>query len=606
MKRVFRSLFCLCILGVFVLGLIACEGEEKPHEHTFGEWTETKVATCTEAGEEKRTCIECGEEETREIAALGHDEKADGTSSRCGEILETIGLTYTLKDDDTYEVTGYGGDKTTLTYLKIPSTHEGKKVTSIKSSAFLRCDKLETVDISAGVKEIGSNAFAYCEGLKNVTVPSGVTSIEYGVFFYCRNLPGIELPDTVTSIGEKAFEDCNKLESIVIPEGVVSIGKSAFCSCRNLTAITLPGSLKSVEEMAIYECDSLEKMNYTGDIASWCDISFGGRYTNPLTRTHDLYINDTLVTEIVIPDTITTVKAYAFSGCHSLTSLTIPDSVEVIGECAFSGCAGLTDLTIPDSVEVIGECAFSGCDSLCTVRMSNNIKYIGSGFPQQCCNEYDNAYYIGNETNPYLILMKCKDEDITSVRIADTTKIIYQGAFLGCESLTEINIPDSVIYVYDDAFTSCTSLQYNVKDGVCYLGNSVNPYLLLLDVIDKTASSVTIADTTICILSWALMECTNLTSIVIPQGITCIGDWAFAGCSKLASVTIPDSVLRIGSAAFGLGTYAFLHREELKITYEGTTKQWKQIVKGPQWNLYPGDHTVVCSDGDVEETVLIS
>ena len=41
-------------------------------KHTFGAWTVTKTATCTEAGTSVRTCTVCGAEETRTIPALGH------------------------------------------------------------------------------------------------------------------------------------------------------------------------------------------------------------------------------------------------------------------------------------------------------------------------------------------------------------------------------------------------------------------------------------------------------------------------------------------------------------------------------------------------------
>ena len=71
-----------CAAEIRLTGTKAEGGE---HEHAFGEWTVTTAPTCTEKGEETRSC-ECGETETREIEALGHD-FVNGECSRCEETL---------------------------------------------------------------------------------------------------------------------------------------------------------------------------------------------------------------------------------------------------------------------------------------------------------------------------------------------------------------------------------------------------------------------------------------------------------------------------------------------------------------------------------------
>ena len=54
------------------------------HEHSFGEWTEVKAATCTEKGQRERAC-ECGEKEIEEIAATGHNYESAVTDPTCTE-----------------------------------------------------------------------------------------------------------------------------------------------------------------------------------------------------------------------------------------------------------------------------------------------------------------------------------------------------------------------------------------------------------------------------------------------------------------------------------------------------------------------------------------
>ena len=100
------------------------------------------------------------------------------------------------------------------------------------------------------------------------------------------------------------------------------------------------------------------------DLEKWCKISFKDDEANPLSFAHNLYLNNELITDLVIPGSVTSIGSYTFYGCSGLTSVTIPDSVTSIGDSAFSGCSGLTNITIPDSVTSIGNSAFYGCSAL--------------------------------------------------------------------------------------------------------------------------------------------------------------------------------------------------------------------------------------------------
>ena len=127
------------------------------------------------------------------------------------------------------------------------------------------------------------------------------------------------------------------------------------------------------------------------------------------------------ITKITLPDTIKTIGKCAFYECVSLESIVIPEGVTLIGEAAFAGCKNLESITIPSSVTTIGSSAFNGC----------NLTY----------NIYDNAKYLGNETNPYVVLVAAKSTSITSCKINTNCKLIYSGAFSNCTSLTSIVIP---------------------------------------------------------------------------------------------------------------------------------------------------------------------
>ncbi|MGN1235377.1 MAG: leucine-rich repeat domain-containing protein, partial [Christensenellaceae bacterium] len=171
--------------------------------HVYGEWSVVIPATCTEQGEEERICSKCGEKETRTLNAIEHH-YVSGACEYCGEVLPIINnLEFTLLSDGTYEVSGIR--ICNANEIVIPSTYNGKPVTSIGAQAFYNCSSLTSIEILDGVKSIDTWAL-------------------YG----CSSLASIEIPDSVTSIGDSAFQSCSSLTSIEIPDGVMSIGYRTF------------------------------------------------------------------------------------------------------------------------------------------------------------------------------------------------------------------------------------------------------------------------------------------------------------------------------------------------------------------------------------------
>ena len=198
--------------------------------------------------------------------------------------------------------------------------------------------------------------------------------------------------------------------------------------------------------------------------------------------------------EVIIPDGVTRIGSYAFSGCGSLTGVTLPGITD-IGDHAFAGCENLKGITIPDSVARIGEFAFFGCSGLTDITLPAGVTGIGRFSFGRCFG-------------------------LKSVTLPDSIVSIGEGAFWMCTSLAGITLPD-IDRIEGHVFQGCESLR-----------------------------NVIIPDSVTAIGEEAFSGCESLKSVTIPDNVTAIGEEAFSGCESLRSVTIPDSVIRVGDRAF--------------------------------------------------------
>ena len=450
--------------------------------------------------------------------------------------------------------------------------------------------------IPDSVTSIGNSAFSYCDSLTSVYITDVAKwcGISFGSnpLYYAHDLylngelvTELTIPDSVTSIGSYAFSGCTSLTSVIIPDSVTSIGSSAFSGCDSLTSVVIPDSVTSIGDSAFYYCTSLTSV-YISDIAAWYNISFGNSYSNPLCN---LYLNGELVTELVIPDSVTKIGSYAFSGCDSLTSVTIPDSVETLGEYAFAYCSELSELTLGNSIKLIGDSAFEMCDSLTSVTIPDSVTSIGNY-----------AFY------------SC--DSLTSVTIGNSVTSIGSRAFCYCYKLVEVFNHSSLditagSYDYGDVAYYAIEVHkgeskiVNYNDYLFYTYDGVN-YLFGYVGEDKTVVlPENYKGENYEIYNYAFYQSNDITSVIIPNSVTKIGSYAFSGCDSLTSVIIPDSVTSIGSHAFShcdsltsvtigngvttIGDWAFFDCDSLtSIKYRGTSSQWNSISKGKRWNEY--------------------
>ena len=201
----------------------------------------------------------------------------------------------------------------------------------------------------------------------DVVVYQDIVSREFLIPYYnggiWEKLDNITIADGVTSIGEKAFLNCSSLASVTIPDSVTSIGEEAFSGCWSLTSITIPDSVTEIGGNAFQGTAIANTYVNVSNLAKYCEKNI----SHSLRGSIHILIDGKEVTDLVIPDSVTSIGNYAFYGCSSLASVTIPDSVTSIGKWAFRECSSLASVTIGNGVTSIGQEAFYNCRSLASI-----------------------------------------------------------------------------------------------------------------------------------------------------------------------------------------------------------------------------------------------
>lgn len=244
------------------------------------------------------------------------------------------------------------------------------------------------------VTRIGTSAFSKCNSLQSITIPESVENIGLGSFSSCSSLTSVTIPNSVKSIEDYAFLNCSNLRSISIPKNVEYIGSSAFAGCSLQKWITIPNSVKSIG------AEAFVRTSFYEDESNWCDgilyinnclirvnEDFKGNFSikagTRLIADH-AFENCSNLLAISIPNSVESIGPFIFSGCHSLTSITIPNSVKSIGIGAFCDCFSLASITIPNSVESIESCAFLNCNTLHFVVIPDSVTSIEDGVFEGC------------------------------------------------------------------------------------------------------------------------------------------------------------------------------------------------------------------------------
>ncbi|MBO5286850.1 MAG: leucine-rich repeat domain-containing protein [Clostridia bacterium] len=475
---------------------------ELPHEHTYGGWSTIQEPSCTEPGLRVKSCG-CGVTKTEEIDATGHTEEiipgkeatcketgltAGKKCSTCGEIIveqETV-----LVGDHFYvdQICKFCGKDVSSTGLAFTMSNDGEYA------------------ILSGIGDCWD---------KEIYIPS-----------VYRNLP-------VRRIESCAFQNKTYITGIHMSNSITMIDSDSFKGCTGLKNITISNSITTFDTSLFADCTSLNNVCYSGTIEQWCNISFPSVESNPLHSGAQLSLNGKVVSDVVLPETVTAINSYAFYGCTSLKKIMLHNNVVSIGNCAFDNCASLKS------------------------------------------NEHKNAYYLGTEDNPYFALINICDTSVQKITVSNDTVVIQGGVLRDCHKLESLDLPfvggylnatrDSIettfIYIFGTSSfsggisikphtTFCKDTAYYIPTSLKNVSISGGNILYAAFYNCSTLTSISIPNKVTSIHAYAFSGCSSLTNFYVPNSVTSIYECAFMNCSSLTYFTIPDSVTNLRSGVF--------------------------------------------------------
>ena len=174
----------------------------------------------------------------------------------------------------------------------------------------------ENVIIPSSINIIDGNAFSKANwenseivgcNIKRIFIPSSVNKIEEAAFYNCKALTTIVMTDETSQIGSSCFLGCTNLKTIAIVDSSENI--TDFNNIPEGT-VQLPAKMKKISSLLFNKCES--------------------------------------ITNIIIPNGVTSIESFAFMKMPKLREITIPDSVINVSAEAFH-----TPLFEEDTIHIV-------------------------------------------------------------------------------------------------------------------------------------------------------------------------------------------------------------------------------------------------------------
>ena len=214
----------------------------------------------------------------------------------------------------------------------------------------------------------------------------------------------VKLPEGMTSIGAYAFRK-SPIRTVNIPSTTQFIGEEAFYECNSLTQMLLPDALTSLGGYAFYSCDRLSTLYFPANLT-----------TIPSRCCYECYN----LKDLRLPTNLKTIGSSAFYNTYNLRKVDFPEGLDEIGQYGFQ-YSGLDSVILPIKMTYMSYAAFANCSNLTYVELP---AYLAS-------NDDYYGYYSTFNACPSLKTIVCKSA---------TPPSIVSDPFQDCPSKTDLTL----------------------------------------------------------------------------------------------------------------------------------------------------------------------
>lgn len=293
---------------------------------------------------------------------------------------------------------------TSITYMgwdgfrhsQITGVYMPDNITGLSSGIFYDCPNLTSVRLSEKLKELSWGLFQNCPSLATIEIPESVIALQ-GYSLSGTGLKSFDIPESITTIGDGVFDNCKYLEKITwspkiteipyycfdgceklqfeIPDYITLINNYAFANCSGFTNIHLPATVETWGDGIFQGCSNLETV--TG-IEKWEEIP-------------DRMFNSCDKLNIEMPQQLVSIGDRTFERCYALQNPKLPSTLKVIKEGAFCDCNSITEIILPEGIETIGAYAFQNIP-ITEITFPASLKEAGDR-PLNYCHELKVVYW---------------------------------------------------------------------------------------------------------------------------------------------------------------------------------------------------------------------
>ncbi len=452
---------------------------------------------------------------------------------------------------------------TSMTALIIPNN---TKLTSIPAYAFKDCTSLETVSVSATVKEIGEGAFEGTKWLQSTLTAQGFVVVNGKLIGYKGTDTEVTLPDTVNVIGKEAFRGLTTITSIVIPESVTEIEAYAFEGCTALASVTVGANVVTIGDYAFDGTAWLDSLTSEFVVVNGTLIGYNG-----------------IASDVIVPTEVTVISAEVFAGNMTIASIMFNGEVS-IGGSAFKDCTALASVT---GVEYISSaCADSFDGTPYGASLLNNGYLVVNGV-LVAYNGTDTDIVIPADVTRVEKSAFAGNANIVSVsfELVEASLTIDAYAFENCIKLSSVTLSENIETIGKRAFYNTAWLKESDRDLIMTAGGKILAYVAEGTSVVIPAEATSIADGVFSgNQSISSLSFDSKCNIDIPA-------YAFKDCTALSSIVFPTSSFEIGEGAFE-GTL-WLTNESNKSSAKGYV-----VVRG-KLIAYAGTSTEITIPGNV-------